>query len=128
MSIQLTNKNGSYSKRIMPLELTICTFLNVLPSNAINAIRDAVSFVRCGRYKEVFMSECGSIEHPIAVYTNHSEDCCALCLFVSHADGVVRCSSTITLKFPSLRSVLEYEHCLSTDQKAFEEKYGEWLK
>ena len=32
------------------------------------------------------------------------------------------------LKFPSLRSVLEYERCLSMDQKAFEEKYGEWLK
>lgn len=124
MSIKLNTVAGTYAKRTLPLIGWIYTLFGVSEESIRDALKSVVHLVHYEKAKTVYLYN--ALES-IEVEREFDRECVAIKLDCFE-DKTVQCNECIALMFPSIKEVLDNEAYLSKDEKAFREKYADYLK
>lgn len=124
MSIKLNTVAGTYAKRTLPLIGMIYSLFQTNETSIRNALKCVVHFVHYRKAKTLYLYD--ALER---ITVDHKFNGKSVAIKLScFEDKTVQCDEYITLMFPSIDTVLEYELIVSKDQSVFREKYSDYLK
>lgn len=124
MSIKLNTVAGTYAKRTLPLIGWIYSLFNSDETQIRDALKTVVHKVHYEKAKTLYLHR--ALEK-IEVDCKFNRECVVIELYCFE-EKTVQCDEYITLRFPSIEHVLECEAYNSKDEKAFREKYADYLK
>ena len=124
MSIKLTTVAGTYAKRTLPLIGWIYSLFHSDELSIRNALKTVVHSVHYNKTSTVYLYD--SVNR-IEVKHKFNDECVAIELHCFE-DKIVQCDEYITLRFPSIKHVLECEFYTAKDAKVFKEKYTDYMK
>ena len=124
MSIKLTTVACTYAKRTLPLIGWIYSLFHSDESSIRDALKTVVHNVHYNKVKNIYLYN--SVNR-IEVEHKFNDECIAIELHCFE-DKTVQRDEYITLRFPSIKHVLECESYTAKDEKAFKEKYANYLK
>ena len=124
MSIKLNAVAGTYAKRTLPLVGWIYSLFNSDEIQIRDTLKTVVHKVHYEKAKTLYLYR--ALEK-IEVDSKFNRECVAIELHCFE-EKTVQCDEYITLRFPGIEYVLECEAYNSKDEKAFREKYADYLK
>lgn len=123
--MKITNSTGTHAKRINPLIRLFLIYFESIESDTREVVSHAAGLVRYFNAKRVYFVEAAE---KIVVDTRLNPGCCNIELETYIEKGFVMAKDNITLHFPAISEVLYSELIAASDQHAYREKYGDFLK
>ena len=104
--MKITNATGTYAKRINPLIKLFWTYFDAHESNTREAVSRAAALVRYFKSKKIYFTVSAK---EVVADTRSVDGACNIVLDIYIENKAVCCEDTITLLFPTIEEVLDYE-------------------
>ena len=104
--MKITNATGTYAKRINPLIKLFWTYFDAHESSTREVVSRAAALVRYFKSKKIYFTVA---TEGVVADTRQINGACNIVLDTYIENKAVCCEDTVTLLFPTIEEVLEYE-------------------
>ena len=103
--MKITNSTGIYTKNIKPFIKLFWDYFDNYETNTKNVLRKSAALVRCFNSKKIYFT----LGEGVVVDISPINNACNIVLDTYIENKTVCCEDTVTLLFPTIEEVLDYE-------------------